>query len=82
MFGQFFLSFYKIDSQSGETAEQTKETIKNGKKKWIDDEVQDLIELFVKIHVVRAQLDREMAKESKTKNRQAADEKYVNNLSF
>ena len=46
-FGQLFLSFYKNDSQSGETTvEQTKETIKNGKKKWTVDEVQDLIELL------------------------------------
>ena len=45
-FGQLFLSFYKMDSQSGETVEQTKETIKNGTKKWTDDEVQDLIELL------------------------------------
>ena len=45
-FGQSFLSFYKMDSQSGETVEQTKETIKNNKKKWTDDEVQDLIELL------------------------------------
>ena len=35
-----------MDSQSGETAEQTKETIKNGKKKWTDDKVRDLIELL------------------------------------
>ena len=35
-----------MDSQSGETVEQTKETIKNGKKKWTDDEVQNLIELL------------------------------------
>ena len=34
-----------MDSQGGETVEQTKETIKNGKKKQTDDEVQDLIEL-------------------------------------
>ena len=39
LFGQLFLSFYKMDSQSGETIEQTKETIKNDKKKWTDDEV-------------------------------------------
>ena len=45
-FGQLFLSFYKMDSQSGETVEQTKETIKNGTKKWTDDEVQDLIKLL------------------------------------
>ena len=45
-FGQLFLSFYKMDSQSGERADQTKETIKNGKKKWRDDEVQDLIDLL------------------------------------
>ena len=44
-FGQLFLSFYKMDSQSGETVEQTKETIKKGKKKWTGNEVQDLIEL-------------------------------------
>ena len=44
LFRQLFLSFYKMDSQSGETVEQTKETIKNGKKKWTHDEVQDLIE--------------------------------------
>ena len=35
-FGQLFLSFYKIDSESGETVGQTKETIKNYKKIWID----------------------------------------------
>ena len=40
-----FLLFYKMDSQSGETVEQTKENIKNGKKKWTDDEAQDLTEL-------------------------------------
>ena len=34
-----------MDSQSGETVEQTKENIKNGKKKWTDDEAQDLTEL-------------------------------------
>ena len=45
-FGQLFPLFYKIDSQSGETVEQTKETIKNGTKKWTDDEVQDLIKLL------------------------------------
>ena len=45
-FGQLFFSFYKMDSQRGETVKQTKETIKNGKKKWTDDEVQDLIELL------------------------------------
>ena len=45
-FGQLFLSFYKMDSQNGETVEQTKETAKNGKKKWTDDEVQDLIQLL------------------------------------
>ena len=45
-FGQLFLSFYKMDSQSGETVEQTKETIKNGKKKGTDDELQDSIELL------------------------------------
>ena len=32
-FGQLFLSFYRMDSQSGEKVE------------WTDDEVQDLIEL-------------------------------------
>ena len=46
LFGQLFLSFYKMDSQSGETVKQTKETIKNDKKKWTDDEVRDLIELL------------------------------------
>ena len=45
-FDHLFLSFYKMDSQSGKTVEQTKETIKNGKKKWADDEFQDLIELL------------------------------------
>ena len=35
-----------FDSQSGETVEQTKETIKNCKKKWTDDKVRDLIELL------------------------------------
>ena len=45
-FGQLFPLFYKMDSQSGETVEQTKETIKNGTKKWTDDEVQDLIKLL------------------------------------
>ena len=45
-FGQLFLSFYKMDSQSGETVEQTKETIKNGKKKWADDGFQDLSEVL------------------------------------
>ena len=35
-----------MNSQRGETVEQTKETIKNGKKKWTDDKVQDLIELL------------------------------------
>ena len=45
-FSQLFFSFYKMDSQRGETVKQTKETIKNGKKKWTDDEVQDLIELL------------------------------------
>ena len=45
-FGQLFLSFYKMVSQSGEIVEQTKETIKNGKNKWTYDEVQDLIELL------------------------------------
>ena len=44
-FGQLFLLFYKMDSQSGETVEQTKENIKNSKKKWTDDEAQDLTEL-------------------------------------
>ena len=34
-----------MDSQSGEAVEQTKENIKNGKKKWRDDEAQDLTEL-------------------------------------
>ena len=34
-----------MDFQSGETVEQTKENIKNGKKKWTDDEAQDLTEL-------------------------------------
>ena len=34
-----------MDSQSGETVEQTKENIKNSKKKWTDDEAQDLTEL-------------------------------------
>ena len=43
-----FLSFYKMGSQRGETVEETKETIKNGKKKWRDDEVQDFIELLGK----------------------------------
>ena len=36
----------QTDSQSEETVEQTKETIKNGKKKWADDKVQDLMELL------------------------------------
>ena len=45
--GQSFLLFYKMDSQIGETVEQTKGTIKNCKKKWTDNEVQDLIELLV-----------------------------------
>ena len=36
----------QMDSQSGETVEQTKETIKNGKKKWVDDKVQDVMELL------------------------------------
>ena len=45
-FGQLFLSFYKMDSQRGETVERSKETIKNGKKKLTDDEVQDLTELL------------------------------------
>ena len=45
-FGQLFLLFYKMDSQSKETVEQTKKTIKNGKKKWTNNEVQDLIELL------------------------------------
>ena len=44
--GRLFLSFSKMDSLSGETVEQTKETIKNGKKKWTNDEVQDLFELL------------------------------------
>ena len=44
--GRLFLSFSKVDSLSGETVEQTKETIKNGKKKWTNDEVQDLFELL------------------------------------
>ena len=35
-----------MDLQNGETVEQTKETAKNGKKKWKDDEVQDLIQLL------------------------------------
>ena len=35
-----------MDSQSGETVEEAKETNKNGKNKWTDDEVQDLIELL------------------------------------
>ena len=48
LFGELFLSFYNIDSQNGETVEQTKETVKNGKKKWTDDEVQDLTELLQK----------------------------------
>ena len=34
-----------MDSQSGETVEQTKKNIKKGKKKWTDDEAQDLTEL-------------------------------------
>ena len=34
-----------MDPQGGETVEQTKESIKNGKNKETDDEVQDLIEL-------------------------------------
>ena len=45
-FGRLLLSFTKMDSLSGETVEQTKETIKNGKKKWTNDEVQDLFELL------------------------------------
>ena len=45
-FGQLNLSFYKMDLQSLETVEQTTETIKNGKKKWTKDEVQDSMELF------------------------------------
>ena len=45
-FGRLLLSFSKMDSLSGETVEQTKETIKNGKKKWTNDEVQDLFELL------------------------------------
>ena len=44
--GRLFLSFSKVDSLSGETVEQTKETIKNGKMKWTNDEVQDLFELL------------------------------------
>ena len=36
-----------MDSQSRETVEQTKKTIKNSKKKWTDDEVQNLNELLV-----------------------------------
>ena len=32
--GQLFLSFYKMNSKSGETVEQTKKTVKKGKKKW------------------------------------------------
>ena len=36
-FGQLFLLFDELDSQRGETVEQTKETIKNDKKKWGDD---------------------------------------------
>ena len=44
--GRLFLSFSKMDSLSGETVEQTKETIKNGKMKWTNDEVQDLFELL------------------------------------
>ena len=35
-----------MDSLSGETVEQTKETIKNDKMKWTNDEVQDLFELL------------------------------------
>ena len=46
-FGQLLLLFYKMDSQSRETVEQTKKTIKNSKKKWTDDEVQNLNELLV-----------------------------------
>ena len=38
-FCQLFLSFHKMDSESGETVE-------NGEKKRTDDEVQDLIELL------------------------------------
>ena len=34
-----------MDSQSGETVEQTKKNIKKGKRKWTDDEAQDLTEL-------------------------------------
>ena len=37
-----------MDSQNGERVEQRKEAIKNGKKKWTDDEVQDLTELLQK----------------------------------
>ena len=117
-FRQLFLSFYKMDSKSGETIEQTKEMIKNGKKKWTDDEVQDLTELLeeklclldifsneytervvkeraytelakhfdfssaiakAKINALRAQLGREMAKESKTKRvRQQAKSMLAN----
>ena len=47
-FSELFLSFHNIDLQNGETVEQTKETIKNGKKKWTDDEVQGLTELLQK----------------------------------
>ena len=35
-----------MDSQSGEAVEETKETTENGKKKWTDDEVQELNELL------------------------------------
>ena len=35
-----------MDLQSGETIDQTMEIIKNGKRKWTDDEVQVLIELL------------------------------------
>ena len=35
-----------MHSQSRETVEQIKETIKNGKKKWTDDEFQGLIALL------------------------------------
>ena len=40
-----FFCFTKWILKSGETVEQTKENIKNGKKKWTDDEAQDLTEL-------------------------------------
>ena len=44
-FHQLFLLFYIMDSQSGETV---KGNYKKCKKKWTDDEVQDLIELLEK----------------------------------